>query len=111
MVFDFSPFAESSHVVVHCPEERLAEELFREIKRCYPDIAWLTDDTLWDEYEEETGYYIPLYESGHRMEYSRVGWYSSHGYKVVSIYSIMQPVDIGEFSASEVDIKSLLGME
>ena len=111
MVFDFSPFIESSHVVVHCPEKHLAEELFREIGRCFPDAAWGIGDTLWDCYKGETGYYLPLYESKHKMEYSSVSWYSSHGYKVISIHSIMPPMDVGEFSADEVDIKSLLGME
>ena len=111
MMFDFSPFAESSNVVVHCPEEHLADKLLEEIKRCFPDMAWNVKGTLWDVYQEQTGYYLPLYESGHRMEYSRAEWYSTHGYKVVSIYDIMQNVDIGEFTIGEVDIKSLFGME
>lgn len=59
-----TPFEESmlglpQGVVVHCPDESLAEELFEIFKRNGAGANWISmEETKWDEYREETAYFI-----------------------------------------------------
>lgn len=108
--FDESMLSLKQGVVIHCPDENLAEELFEIFKRNGVGKNWEHEEwtTHWEKYKEETAYFVKdedmLY--GQKVHAEQVG-YKYAKYKKCTFLGIDTP----DFeTASDAELRNFLGI-
>lgn len=108
--FDVSMLSLKQGVVIHCPNEHLAEELFEIFKENNVGENWVCQEFSpnWDKHEKETAYFVKnrtlLYGPKAHAEQSG---YSYTGYMKCTFYGIDTPdFDV----ASNDELRALFGI-
>lgn len=111
MAFDFSMIDGKKDVVVHCPDEDVAKSFLDAFNMRYPRHRFLpAPDSCWSVYNEDTCYFPNFGTSFRNMQFGDIRYAAREGYNVISVYELCKEHEL-PISLSEVDIKSLFGME
>ena len=112
MVFDFSIIDDKDKITIHCPEKSIARSFLEAFNKEYPRHHFMPmpKNDCWDAYKEETCYFPNFHASFRNMQYGDIRNALQDGYEIISVFDIYKTKEL-PISLSEVDIKSLFGME
>lgn len=114
VIIDVTRLKSIPDVVVHCPTEDTAVAFVNAIKQTYPDHYFLSKvpaDCYFSEYGERTCYSPYLTVPYGTMTYCDYEYFEEDDRNIISVFDLIKSGDFGDFDSSEVDIKSLFGME
>lgn len=98
-----------SRSAVHCPTKELADNVVAIVKKM-TGRGFIDDKCdYWDAYETDTCYY-PNVDCSMTMQYSDIHWAKNNDMIVFEATDLFMDAELS-ITVSEVDIKSLFGME
>lgn len=98
-----------SKSAVHCPTKELADKVVAIVKEM-TGRGFIDDEcSYWESYKTDTCYY-PNVGIERTMQYSDIHWAKNNDMIIFEATDLFMDVEL-PIAASEVDIKSLFGME